>query len=371
MLICVAHTAGMTTPRIEDSCNLHAETREVGLVYVDSAQPGFSRVRCGRGFSYRDAKGRRISNRETMARIRALAIPPAYTDVWICANPRGHLQATGRDARGRKQYIYHQRWRALRAGNKFAHMVEFGRVLPRLRRRARHDLALPGLPRDKLMALLVRLLDCTLMRVGNDRYTRNNHSYGLTTLRSRHVRAQRGRLRFTFRGKSGQQREVEMDNKRLLRVVRRVQQLPGQRLFQYLDDDGQPQSVDSGMLNDYIQSACGAGQMRAISAKDFRTWGGTVHAAALLAREPLLDGDDEQTCNVKLASAVNEVAAMLGNTPAVCRKSYIHPWVIEGWRDGSLQLAIPATATLHPRKLEQGVLRFLRQAGKCRTKLCG
>lgn len=332
----------------------------MGLVYVSDTQPGLSRLRRGKGFSYRDADGRPVTDRDELARIRALAIPPAYTRVWICSNPRGHLQATGYDARGRKQYRYHPRWREYRDLGKFDRIMAFGKALPVLRRCVRRDLALDGLPRDKLLALLVRLLDETLIRIGNDCYTRDNRSYGLTTLRTRHVRAQRGRLRFAFRGKSGQDREVELGDRRLVRIVRRVQQLPGQRLFQYIDDDGQRQPVDSGMVNEYLHAACGDGQVHEFSAKDFRTWGGTVHAARILACTPQPGKGGERARRSVLAKAIGEVAAILGNTPAVCRGSYIHPRVLEGWLDGSLQRAIPPAVAAHPRQLEQRVLRFLR-----------
>jgi DNA topoisomerase IB len=347
-------------PAHEDAPDPRLETRAMGLVHVNDTQPGLRRLRRGKGFSYRDADGRPITDSNELARIRALAIPPAYTRVWICSNPRGHLQATGYDARGRKQYRYHPRWREDRDRGKFDRILAFGKKLPVLRQRVRRDLALDGLPRDKLLALLVRLLDETLIRVGNDCYTRDNRSYGLTTLRTRHVRAQRGRLRFTFRGKSGQAREVELGDRRLVRIVRRVQQLPGQRLFQYIDDDGQLQPVDSGMVNDYLHAACSNGQVHEFSAKDFRTWGGTVHAARILACTPRPRKGGEQARRGALAKAVGEVAAILGNTPAVCRGSYIHPRVLEGWLDGSLQRAIPPATAAHPRKLEQRVLRFLR-----------
>lgn len=343
---------------------LRSEVRAVGLTYVSDAQPGIQRLRHGKGFGYRDAAGQRVINREELQRIRALVIPPAYVDVWICANPRGHLQATGHDARGRKQYRYHPRWRELRDHGKFDRVLTFGAQLPALRRHVRRDLALPGLPREKVLALLVRLLDDTLIRIGNDGYTRDNGSYGLTTLRSRHVRAERGRLRFAFRGKSGQEREVELDNKRLTRIVRRVQQLPGQRLFQYIDNDGQRQPLDSGQVNDYLHEACG----EEFSAKDFRTWGGSVQAAGVLARTPLPDKGGEREQRTVLAAAVKEVATILGNTPAVCRASYIHPQIIEGWQDGSLQRVIPASTASHPRRLEQLTLRFLRQRLRALTR---
>lgn len=329
--------------------------RAAGLVYVSDAQPGIRRLPCGKGFSYRDARGRRITDRDELARIRALAIPPAYAQVWICADPRGHLQATGRDARMRKQYRYHPRWRGMRDHGKFDRLLAFGAALPSLRRRVRRDLARPGLPREKVLALVVRLLDDTLIRIGNEGYARDNGSYGLTTLRSRHVRAERGRLRFAFRGKSGQEREVALDDRRLARIVRRVQQLPGQRLFQYIDDDGKRQPIDSGQVNDYLHDACGAD----FSAKDFRTWGGTVHAARVLACTPLPEGG-ERAVRSALAAAVKQVATLLGNTPAVCRASYIHPEILDGWADGSLQRAL-ASAAPHQRQREQATLRFLRR----------
>jgi len=336
---------------------LRREVRAAGLVYVSDAQPGIHRLRRGKGFSYRDADGHRVSDSTEVARIRALAIPPAYAQVWICANPRGHLQATGRDARRRKQYRYHAQWRALRDHDKFDRVQAFGAALPALRRRVRRDLAQAGLPRNKVLALIVRLLDDTLLRVGNEVYTRDNKSFGLTTLRSRHVRAERGRLRFAFRGKSGQEREVELSDRRLARIVRSVQQLPGQRLFQYLDDEGRRQPIDSGQVNDYLHDACGED----FSAKDFRTWGGTVHAAGILARTPLPDKGGERAMRSALAAAIREVADILGNTPAVCRASYIHPLIIEGWQDGELARVIPATVATHPRQLEQRTLRFLRR----------
>jgi DNA topoisomerase IB len=339
---------------------LRGEVRAVGLTYVNDAQPGIRRLRQGKGFGYRDADGRRIHDREELQRIRALAIPPAYVDVWICPNPRGHLQATGRDARRRKQYRYHPRWRELRDHGKFNRVLAFGEALPAVRRLVRRDLALPGLPREKVLALLVRLLDETLIRIGNESYARDNNSYGLTTLRSRHVRAERGRLRFAFRGKSGQEREVELDDRRLARIVRRMQQLPGQRLFQYVDDAGRRQPIDSGEVNDYLREACGK-DIGTFSAKDFRTWGGTVHAAGVLARTALPEKGGNRAQRTVLAAAVKEIATMLGNTPAVCRASYIHPMILAGWQDGSLRHAIPASAASHPRQLEQLTLRYLHR----------
>ena len=351
----LAASPSVKSSTIDLEARSHA--REAGLIYVSDQQPGIRRRRAGKGFSYIDSDGRRISDEAELTRIRALAVPPAYIDVWICPHPRGHLQATGRDARQRKQYRYHPQWRSVRDLGKFDRVQAFGALLPRLRRHVSRDLARPGLPKEKVLALVVRLLDDTLIRIGNEGYARDNHSYGLTTLRSRHVRAGRDRLRLHFRGKSGIERDIELDDKRLLRVIAKVQQLPGQRLFQYLDDDGNVQPIDSGMVNDYLHAVCGGD----FTAKDFRTWGGTVQAVRELARIPLPDKGGQRERKRRMLDAIRNVAAVLGNTPAVCRSSYIHPWVLDGWEDGSLHHAVPATATAHPRQLEQLALRFLRR----------
>jgi DNA topoisomerase IB len=320
---------------------LRADLRAVGLVYVSDDQPGIARHRHGKGFSYRDADGRRIGDKDELQRIRALAIPPAYEDVWICARPNGHLQATGYDARRRKQYRYHPHWRQLRDGGKFDRVIEFGTALPKLRRRVRHDLARQGLPQAKVLALLVRLLDDTLIRIGNDAYTRDNRSYGLTTLRSRHVRAQSGRLRFAFRGKSGQEREVELGDRRLAKIVRKIQQLPGQRLFQYIDDDGRRQPLDSGMVNDYLHG--GGDEAAGFTAKDFRTWGGTVLACLMLRDFEACDSETQLKKNV--VEAIKSVAHRLGNTPSVCRKCYVHPAVLESYLNGAITQFATGAAT--------------------------
>ena len=262
--------------------------REAGLRYSTDSRPGWTRHRAGRGFSYRDTDGSTIRDAETIARIRALAIPPAWTDVWICPWPNGHLQATGRDARGRKQYRYHARWRARRDTDKFDRMLAFAKALPRIRKRCDADLARRGLPREKVLAAVVRLLELTLIRVGNDEYARLNRSFGLTTLRDRHVRVERSAIRFRFRGKSGKQHEVGLRDRRLARVVRTCQELPGQELFQYVDEDGLVRDVTSDDVNDYLRQVGGG----AFTAKDFRTWAGTVLAyRALRALQPA-DSDD-------------------------------------------------------------------------------
>ncbi|MET0936441.1 MAG: DNA topoisomerase IB [Luteibacter sp.] len=334
-----------------------AHAKAAGLTYVCDTDAGITRCKRGRSFSYVGPDGKRVTDEDVLARIRSLAIPPAYTKVWICQSERGHLQATGRDARLRKQYRYHAKWRSVRDRDKFERIPEFGKALPALRRRLRKDLALPGLPRDKVLALVVSLLEETMIRVGNDTYAKENNSFGLTTLRSRHVAARRGRIEFHFRGKSGQWRDVELDDRRLVKAVRRVQELPGQRLFQYLDDDGQRQPVDSGMVNDYLREVTGG----EFTAKDFRTWGGTVQAVAVLAATALPETGGERALKSTLAAAVKDVAAVLGNTPAVCRASYIHPEVFAGWIDGELHRHVPDTGLRYPRKLEALTLAFLRR----------
>ena len=327
-----------------------------GLVYVHDDAPGLRRRRQGKGFVYVDARGRRITRTNVLERIRMLAIPPAYVDVWICNDPRGHLQATGRDARGRKQYRYHPHWRRVRDEGKFTHIAAFGAALPRLRRRVRADLARTGWPREKVLALVVRLLDETLIRVGNETYTNDNGSYGLTTLRTHHVHAQAGGLRLCFRAKSGLRSEVMLSDRRLVRLLRRVQQLPGQRLFQYLDDDGKRHAIDSGMVNDYLREAAGG----EFTAKDFRTWAGTVLAIGLLAGQPPAETLRERARRTVINGVVREVATALRNTPAVCRASYIHPKTFLGWEDGSLHRLVPDAIARFPRRLERAALRFLK-----------
>ncbi|CAN5658452.1 DNA topoisomerase IB [soil metagenome] len=333
-----------------------------GLVYVSDETPGISRRRQGRGFSYRLPDGRQVHDDTTLVRIRALAIPPAYTEVWICRNARGHLQATGRDARKRKQYRYHSEWDAMRGDGKFERIVAFGEALPRLRRRLRSDLALTGYPRDKVLAIVVALMAETLVRVGNQSYARSNNSYGLTTLRDRHLQfAGSGRASLRFRGKGGQAHEVAIDDLRLVRLVRGCQQLPGQQLFQYRDDAGVLQPVDSGLVNAYLRAAMGAD----FTAKDFRTWGGTLHAFRLFAATPQPEGDAaappaERTLATLQNTVIKEVATILGNTVAVCRRAYIDPAIFNGWRDGSLLRA--AKDARGQRQWEQATLRFLKRA---------
>lgn len=335
--------------------------RAAGLVYVSDDQPGISRRRAGRGFSYRDPDGARIADRDTLQRIRALAIPPAYSEVWICSRADGHLQATGRDTRRRKQYRYHPEWSQVRGDGKFERVAAFGKALPRLRRRLRRDLALPGFPRGKVLAIVVALMADTLVRVGNAEYARSNRSYGLTTLRNRHLEFLRGgRARLRFRGKGGQEHDIEIDDARLARQVRACQQLPGQALFQYRDDAGELQPVDSGMVNDYLREATG----EPFTAKDFRTWGGTLAALQRLARRPLPERAGERALTQAQNAVIREVAQALGNTPAVCRKAYIDPCVFEGWRAGTLQAL--AAGARGERQWEQAALRFLARAHRQR-----
>jgi len=357
----MANVAQSAVPAVLEA-QRHAKA--TGLIYVSDAQPGIHRKRQGRGFSYVDADGRVVKEPATLERIRGLAIPPAYTSVWICSNERGHLQATGRDARGRKQYRYHPKWRTVRDEGKFTRMVEFASHLPRLRRRLRRDRALPGLPKDKVLAVVVTLLDETLIRVGNEEYARTNHSYGLTTLRNRHVKFLRdGRATFVFRGKGGRVHEIVLDDRRLARLVRHCQKLPGQQLFQYIDDDGARQPIDSGMVNDYLRDAMCEGGDEGFTAKDFRTWGATLRAIAYLAVQKCESAISDRTFQRCVAATAQQVATALGNTPAICRKSYINPLVFGAWREGALGKCAP-NAALSPRALERVAIDLLRREAR-------
>lgn len=307
-----------------------AAARAAGLRYTHRDRPGITRRRVGRGWSFRDAQGEVIRDERRLRRIRALVIPPAWTDVWINPDPLGHIQATGRDARGRLQYRYHDKWRATRDETKFAHMIPFGESLPGLRERVSADLGAPGLPREKVLATVTRLLDESLIRVGNAEYERQNDSYGLTTLHTSHVDVSGSTMRFTFRGKSGKEHEVDVRDQRVARVIKQLQDLPGQHLFQYLDEAGELQSIASDDINAYLHEIAG----QATTAKDFRTWGGTVLAAtALRAAGP---AETKTAINANIVAAIDEVAARLGNTRAVCRASYIHPAILHGYERGML-----------------------------------
>ena len=334
-----------------------ASAQQGGLVYVSDDDPGLARRRAGKAFRYLDPHGKPVRDAGTLQRVRSLAIPPAYRDVWICLLPEGHLQATGRDARGRKQYRYHPRWREVRDGEKFSRIQAFGKALPRLRRRLRADLKLRGFPRAKVVAIVVAVMADTLVRIGNAGYARQNKSYGLTTLRNRHVQFLRGgRAQLKFRGKGGIDHEVSLDDARLARLVRGCQQLPGQHLFQYRDDDGAVQPVDSGMVNDYLRDAMG----EAFTAKDFRTWGGTLAAIRLLAEMPWDEAGASQRAMASMRKSVEvAVSRQLGNTPAVCRKSYIDPRVYAAWESGWLAKA--SEGVRGPRQWEALALRTLRR----------
>jgi DNA topoisomerase-1 len=307
-----------------------ASAAEAGLRYVTDTAPGIRRLRSGKGFRYEDANGKAVRDQDTLERIRSLAVPPAWTDVWICPSPRGHLQATGRDARGRKQYRYHKRWRAQRDEVKYGRMLAFGKALPAIRQRVEEDLSRPGLPRERVLAAVVRLLEKTRIRVGNEEYARENRSFGLTTLRDRHADIGSTRIRFRFRAKAGKVRDVEVSDARLARIVRRCQDLPGQELFQYVDDEGEPRSIASQDVNDYLREITG----QDFTAKDFRTWAGTVLAAWALKEFEGVDSQAQAKRNV--VRAVERVAEELGNTPAVSRSSYVHPHVINAYLDGNV-----------------------------------
>jgi DNA topoisomerase-1 len=309
--------------------------RSAGLRYVTDAEPGITR-RMGRlGFEYY-RRGKRIRNAAEVKRIAKLAIPPAWTDVWICPDPRGHVQATGRDARGRKQHRYHPDWRATRDETKYHRMLDFAAALPRIRARTASDIALAGLSREKVLATVVQLLEKSAIRVGNEEYAKANGSFGLTTLKDKHVNVRGSTLRFEFRGKSGKRHSISVDDRRLARIVKNCRDLPGQELFQYVDEDGARRRVGSGDVNDYLREAAG----EAFTAKDFRTWSGTVYACAafkeLCGQVTGADAKSRTAANKDVLTAVDAVAGLLGNTRAVCRKSYIHPAIIDAYVDGSV-----------------------------------
>jgi DNA topoisomerase-1 len=313
-------------PEIEEDPRRSA--RLAGLRYVSDTMPGIARKRAGRGFVYANPDGRRVDDPETLARIRSLAIPPAWTDVWICPVSRGHLQATGRDVRGRKQYRYHAKWREARDETKFDRMIAFGEALPRIRQRVEADLVLPGLPRERVLATIVRLLETTLIRVGNQEYARENRSFGLTTLRDKHVEVEGSEIRFQFKGKSGKDHDVGVRDRRLARIVKRCQDIPGYELFQYIDEDGDRKTIDSEDVNEYLREISDEN----FTAKDYRTWAGTVLAALALQEFESFDSEAQGKRNV--VRAIESVAKLLGNTPTVCRKCYVHPAIIENYLDG-------------------------------------
>jgi DNA topoisomerase-1 len=339
-----------------------AAAKAAGLRYVHDSKPGITRARVGEAFRYLDAGGDVIDDEATLARIKSLAIPPAWTDVWICPYPNGHLQATGRDAKGRKQYRYHPKWRTVRDDSKYERMLNFGKALPQIRREVDRALKLPGLPRDKVLATIVYLLEATMMRIGNEEYARTNKSFGLTTLRSRHVRIDGSDVEFRFRGKSGVYHQVKVHDRRLARIIQRTRDLPGQELFHYVDDDGATHSVGSHDVNDYLRTITGEDY----TAKDFRTWSGTVLAA--LALQEFEKFDSQAQARKNIVRAIESVAEKLGNTPSICRKCYVHPAVLEAYLEGSVLEALRArteqelVGDLHALQPEEAaVLAMLQQ----------
>ncbi len=336
--------------------------KAAGLRYVTDAKPGIGRKRHGKNFRYIDPDGRPVRDAETLGRIKSLVIPPAWQNVWICPNPKGHLQATGRDARGRKQSRYHPHWRQVRDETKYERMMIFGAALPAIRERVDHDLSLPGLPRRKVLATIVRLMETTLIRVGNEEYARENKSYGLTTMRNKHVEVEGATITFDFKGKSGVRHTVDINDRRLARIVQRCQDIPGYELFQYVDPDGESHTVDSSDVNDYLREMTN----QDFTAKDFRTWAGTVLACSMLQEFEAFESQTQAKKN--LVQAIKGVAARLGNTPSVCRKCYVHPAVLDSYLTGTMiktvkqkveeETAESATAL---RQEEAALLRFLEK----------
>lgn len=341
--------------------------RAARLRYVHDTAPGIRRLRSGKGFRYRGPDGKAVKEEETLRRIRSLVIPPAWLDVWICTSADGHIQATGRDKKGRKQYRYHPRWRELRDETKYTKMISFGEALPRIRTAIEADLGRPGLPREKVLATVVRLLEVTHIRVGNEEYARKNQSYGLTTLRTDHLDIDGSTLRFHFRGKSGKEHDIDVRDRRIARIVRQCSELPGHELFQYLAEDGTRHAIESADVNAYLKAAAG----EEFTAKDFRTWAGTVLAARALKQFTDITSKTQAAKNI--AQAIKSVAEHLGNTPAVCRKCYVHPAVLDAYLAGALVGASVATAAAEearsttvdevPDEIEEAaVLELLRAA---------
>lgn len=319
-------TDAVDAPDTKDSTSA---ARAAGLRYVHDGRAGIHREAVKDGFRYLDAHGAPVEDETTLARIKGLVIPPAWQDVWICAQANGHLQATGRDARGRKQYRYHPKWRTARDEVKYERMLKFGDALPAIRHEVDRALKLPGLPREKVLATIVYLLEATMMRVGNEEYARTNKSFGLTTLRNRHVKVDGSEVQFSFRGKSGVYHKVKVHDRRLAGIVKRTRDLPGQELFQYIDEDGETHSVDSSDVNDYLRNITG----EEYTAKDFRTWSGTVLAA--LALQEFEKFDSETQAKKNIVRAIESVAEKLGNTPTICRKCYVHPAVLDAYLEGA------------------------------------
>src|SRR6266853_2313414 len=312
--------AGLATDSVEAA-------EEAGLEYVSDDRPGYARRAKNGEFEHLDTQGKTIRDEPRLLRIKRLAIPPAWTDVWICPSPTGHIQATGRDARRRKQYRYHERWRELRDENKFGRLADFANALPKIRRRVVQDMRLPGLPREKVLAAVVGLLERTFIRIGNEEYARENKSFGLTTMKDRHVEVKGAKLRFRFRGKSGREHEVDVTDRRIAKIVSKLQDLPGQDVFQYLDDGSEVRDITSQDVNEYLREITGED----FSAKDFRPWAGTVLTAIALNSQEKFENGKQAKANIK--TAISAVAKILGNTPAICRKCYVHPAVLETYLD--------------------------------------
>jgi DNA topoisomerase I len=333
--------------------------KAAGLRYVTDDRPGVRRKRHGKTFRYLDPRGQQIANPHELERFKSLGIPPAWTDVWICPQPNGHLQATGRDAKGRKQYRYHPRWRAVRDETKYGRMVAFGQALPRIRARVDQDLRRHELSRAKVLATVVRLLETTLIRIGNREYARANDSYGLTTMRDKHVQIDDAKVTFQFRGKSGKSHTITLNDRRLARIVRRCRDLPGYELFQYIDERGERQTLGSADVNDYLREIAG----QEFTAKDFRTWAGTVLAA--MALREFVPHSSVAEAKKNIVQAIEHVAEQLGNTPSICRKCYVHPAVLDAYLDGSLVETLQQRAEdLREADLdadEAAVLGFLRR----------
>jgi DNA topoisomerase-1 len=341
-----------------------ASAKAAGLRYVSDMMPGIRRKRSGEAFTYEDAEGNPVEDESTLRRIKGLVIPPAWTDVWICSSPLGHLQATGRDARKRKQYRYHERWRQVRDAVKYDRMLAFAEALPKIRERTDRDLELSGMPREKVLATVVRLLEETRIRVGNEEYVKENGSFGLTTLRNRHVNVVGSDVRFKFKGKSGKQHDVHLQDRRLAKIIKRFLDVPGQELFQYLDEDGDYHPVESADVNDYIGEITGED----FTAKDFRTWAGTILAARFFREVDVTP--ETQGAKKELVRAIARVADELGNTPAVCKKCYIHPAVITAYMAGVLK-PIEYVDEGDPYKLsneERGLLALLSAEASAPTQ---
>jgi DNA topoisomerase I len=331
-----------------------------GLRYILDTAPGIRRERNGSGFKYIETSGALITNSDQLSRLKALAIPPAWKDVWICTSPQGHLQATGRDAKGRKQYKYHPLWREVRDSTKFHRMIAFVEALPVIRDRVQKDLEEPGLPKEKILATIVHLLELTLIRIGNEEYAKENNSYGLTTMRNHHLNVKGSKIRFQFKGKSGKSHSIGIKNKRLARILKKCQEIPGQELFQYIDENGNPVSIDSSDVNDYLRSITN----QDFTAKDFRTWAGTIYTFMTLRNFDPYQSEADAKTQIKLT--IETVAELLGNTPTICRKCYIHPQVLDGHLDRSLMKLESKSPERVPGLAEEEVLvlSYLRKQSR-------